>query len=58
MILLPQSLLRRHLNTSTRVYIHGWMVLSGIVVFYAGPAYTMFKYCKVEGELSYGKVHV
>jgi uncharacterized membrane protein len=40
------------------VYIPGWMVLSGVLVFYAGLAYVMFKYYKVEGELSYGQVHV
>ena len=40
------------------VYIPGWMVLSGVLVFYAGLAYVMFRYYKVEGELSYGQVHV
>jgi uncharacterized membrane protein len=40
------------------VYIPGWMVLSGVLVFYAGLAYVMFKYYKVDGELSYGQGHV
>jgi uncharacterized membrane protein len=39
-------------------YIPGWVVLIGVLMFYGWLAYVMFKYHKVEGELSYGQVHV
>jgi uncharacterized membrane protein len=39
------------------VYIPGWIVLIGVLSFYGYLAYIMFKYHKVEGELSYGQVH-
>lgn len=40
------------------VYIPGWVVLIGLLVFYGWLGYVMFRYNKVEGELSYGQVHV
>jgi uncharacterized membrane protein len=39
------------------VYIPGWIVLIGVLSFYGYLAYIMFRYHKVEGELSYGQVH-
>jgi uncharacterized membrane protein len=40
------------------VYIPGWVVLIGLLLFYGGLGYVMLKYYEVEGELSYGQVHV
>lgn len=46
------------LRNAAIVYIPGWMVLAGILGFYGWLGYVMFKYSKLEGELSYGQVHV
>ncbi|MBS1790166.1 MAG: DUF2270 domain-containing protein [Acidobacteria bacterium] len=46
------------LHNAAIVYIPGWLVLAGVLTFYAWLGYVMFKYQKVEGELSYGEVHV
>lgn len=46
------------LHNAAIVYIPGWMVLFGVLVFYSWLGYVMFRFKKVEGELSYGQVHV
>lgn len=45
------------LRNAAIVYIPGWMVLAGVLGFYGWMGYVMFRYYKVEGELSYGQVH-
>jgi uncharacterized membrane protein len=40
------------------VYIPGWMVWLSVLAFYGWLGYVMFKHYKVEGELSFGQVHV
>jgi len=40
------------------VYIPGWMVLAVVLLFYGWLGYVMFRFKKVEGELSHGQVHV
>jgi uncharacterized membrane protein len=46
------------LSNAAIVYIPGWVVWLSVLAFYGWLGYVMFKYHKVEGELSYGQVHV
>lgn len=39
-------------------YMPGWLVLTGVLTFYGGLGYVMFKYHATEGESSYNPVHV
>ena len=40
------------------VYIPGWVVWLCVLAFYGWLGYVMFKHHKVEGEVSFGQVHV
>jgi uncharacterized membrane protein len=40
------------------VYIPGWVVWLCVLAFYGWLGYVMFKHYKVEGELTFGQVHV
>lgn len=40
------------------VYIPGWVVWLGLLAFYGWLGYVMFKHYKIEGEVSFGQVHV
>ncbi|MEK6300497.1 MAG: DUF2270 domain-containing protein [Acidobacteriota bacterium] len=46
------------LNNAALGYIPGWLVLSGILVFYGWLLFIMFKHRETTGELAYGEVHV
>ena len=40
------------------VYVPGWVVWLCVLAFYGWLGYVMFKHHKVEGEVSFGQVHV
>lgn len=46
------------LSNAAIVYVPGWVVWLAVLAFYSWLGYVMFKYHKVEGELSIGQVHV
>ena len=46
------------LNNTAIGYIPGWAVLAGVLIFYAWLFYVMIQHRTVEGELTFGDVHV
>ncbi len=46
------------LNNTAVGYIPGWVVLAGVLIFYAWLFYVMIRHRTVEGELTFGDVHV
>jgi uncharacterized membrane protein len=46
------------LSNAAIVYIPGWAVWLAVLAFYGWLGYVMFKHYKVEGEVSFGQVHV